>query len=181
MRPVDRNEIRIAGTGGQGIVTAGRILAEAAVLSGSNATHSQVYGPQSRGGACRSDIVIANGDVGFPLADDIDFLVALTTKAYTRYCPELRVGGYLLVDSRCDPALLDSSHLSFPIVDTARSVSANQVVIGVVSLGLIQAFTGVVDTEALRQAVAARVPPVHRLMNLQALSAGMGLVEGRAA
>jgi 2-oxoglutarate ferredoxin oxidoreductase subunit gamma len=178
---VDRNEIRIAGTGGQGIVTAGRILAEAAVLSGSNATHSQVYGPQSRGGACRSDIVIANGDVGFPLADDIDFLVALTTKAYTRYRPELKAGGYLLVDSRCDPGLLNSSHLSFPIVDTARLVSANQVVIGVVSLGLIQAFTGVVDTEALSQAVAARVPPVHRLMNHEALIAGMGLVKGRAA
>jgi len=73
-----RDEIRIAGAGGQGVVTAGRILAEAAILSGREATHSQVYGPQSRGGASRSDVVISSEAIGFPLADSIDLLVVLS-------------------------------------------------------------------------------------------------------
>jgi 2-oxoglutarate ferredoxin oxidoreductase subunit gamma len=175
-----RREIRIAGTGGQGIVTAGRILAEAAVLSGGNATHSQAYGPQSRGGACRSDVVIATGEIGFPLAGDIDVLVVLSGPAYTRYRPELGDDGSLVVDSRCAPVPLDGAR-PFPIVDTARAVSDNRALIGVVALGLLQGLTGVVDADALRRAVAARVPPTYRLMNLAALSAGMELVDGRAA
>jgi 2-oxoglutarate ferredoxin oxidoreductase subunit gamma len=178
---VERSEIRIAGTGGQGIVTAGRILAEAAVLSGSNATHSQVYGPQSRGGACRSDVVIATGEIGFPLAGDIDILVILSIPAYARYHAELGVDGCLLLDARCAPTSVDGAVRQFSVVDTARAVSGSEVATGVVALGLLQALTGVVDAEALREAVAARVPAVHRLMNLAALSAGMGLVDGRAA
>ena len=79
---MSRSEIRIAGAGGQGVVTAGRILAEAAILSGSNATHNQVYGPQSRGGASRSDVVIAGDEIGFPLADEIDLLIALSGEAF---------------------------------------------------------------------------------------------------
>ncbi|GBD84986.1 2-oxoglutarate ferredoxin oxidoreductase subunit gamma [bacterium BMS3Abin02] len=176
---MSRSEIRIAGAGGQGVVTAGRILAEAAILSGSNATHSQVYGPQSRGGASRSDVVIATGEIGFPLADDIDVLVVLSAEAYARYQPELGEHGRLVVDGRCAPDSVDVDR--FPVVDTARAISGGQLVTGVVALGLLQALTGVVDTDALRRAVAARVPTLHRKMNLDALSAGMALVGGGTA
>ncbi len=176
-----RNEIRIAGTGGQGIVTAGRILAEAAILSGSSATHSQVYGPQSRGGACRSDVVIASGEVGFPLADHIDVLVALSSPAYARYQPELGDHARLLVDSRCAPESVSGDVTQFAIVDAAREVSGGVVVSGVVALGVLQVFTGVVEADALQEAVSLRVPLVHRAMNLKALSAGMSLVAGIAA
>jgi len=178
---MSRSEIRIAGAGGQGVVTAGRILAEAAILSGSNATHAQVYGPQSRGGASRSDVVIAGGDIGFPLADDIDLLVILSAEAYARYQPELREGGRLIVDSRCAPESLNGDARRFPVVDTARAVSGGQLVTGVVALGVLQASTGIVDAESLRRAVAARVPARHRDMNLEALRCGMGLVDGQAA
>lgn len=178
---MSRSEIRIAGAGGQGVVTAGRILAEAAILSGSNATHTQVYGPQSRGGASRSDVVIATEEIGFPLADDIDLLVALSGEAYSRYQPELGERGRLVVDSRCAPIFLNGNSSRFPVVDTARAVSGGQLVTGVVALGVLQALAGVVDGEALRRAVAARVPARHREMNLEALRAGMQLVDGGAA
>lgn len=178
---MSRNEIRIAGAGGQGVVTAGRILAEAAILSGSDATHSQVYGPQSRGGASRSDVVIASGAIGFPLADSIDLLIILSAEAYSRYVPELGEHGRLIVDSRCAPDSLNGTAREFPVVDTARAVSGGQLVTGVVALGVLQALAGVVDAEALRQAVAARVPARHRKMNLEALNAGMQLVGGGAA
>ena len=171
-----RNEIRIAGAGGQGVVTAGRILAEAAILSGREATHSQVYGPQSRGGASRSDVVIATEEIGFPLADNIDLLVVLSGEAYSKYQPELGAHGRLIVDSRCAPAASNGGVSRFPVVDTARAISGGQLVSGVVALGVLQAHSSVVDAEALRRAVAARVPAQHRKMNLDALSAGMQLV-----
>ncbi|GMQ97629.1 MAG: 2-oxoacid:acceptor oxidoreductase family protein [Acidimicrobiia bacterium] len=175
---MSRNEIRIAGAGGQGVVTAGRILAEAAILSGSNATHSQVYGPQSRGGASRSDVVISSDEIGFPLADNIDLLIVLSAEAYTRYEPELRHGGRLIVDSRCAPDDLDKTASQFAVVDRARAISGGQLVTGVVALGVLQALEPVVEIEALREAVAARVPARHRDMNLEALQAGGQLVGG---
>ncbi|GMQ84992.1 MAG: 2-oxoacid:acceptor oxidoreductase family protein [Acidimicrobiia bacterium] len=178
---MSRSEIRIAGAGGQGVITAGRILAEAAILSGNNATHSQVYGPQSRGGASRSDVVIATGEIGFPLADDIDVLVVLSAEAYSRYQPELGEHGRLIVDSRCAPMFLSGEAHKFPVVDTARALCGSQLVTGVVALGVLQAVAGIVDSEALRRAVAARVPGGHREMNLEALHAGTQLVVGRAA
>ena len=131
-------------------MTAGRILAEAAILSGSNATHNQVYGPQSRGGASRSDVVIATETIGFPLADSIDVLVALSAEAYSRYEPELGEDGRLIVDGRCAPDFLKGGASQFPVVDTARAVSGGQLVTGVVALGVLQALEGVVEAEALR-------------------------------
>ncbi len=175
---MSRSEIRIAGAGGQGVVTAGRILAEAAILSGSEATHSQVYGPQSRGGASRSDVVIAAANIGFPLADNIDLLVVLSSEAYSKYQPELGADGRLIVDSRCAPENLNGNSSRFPVVDTARAVSGGQLVTGVVALGVLQAHTAVVEAEALEIAVARRVPTQHRSMNLDALGAGMELAGG---
>ncbi len=177
---MNRNEIRIAGAGGQGVVTAGRILAEAAILSGNDATHSQVYGPQSRGGASRSDVVIATGPIGFPLADNIDLLIVLSAEAYTRYQPELSPDGRLVVDDRCAPASLAGTARQFAVVDTSRAISGSQLVTGVVALGVLQAVADVVEDEALRTAVAARVPAKHRDMNLKALEAGVHLVRGTA-
>lgn len=178
---MSRNEVRIAGAGGQGVVTAGRILAEAAILSGSNATHSQVYGPQSRGGASRSDVVIATGEIGFPLADDIDLLIALSGEAYAKYQPELAAAGRLIVDSRCAPESHNGQVNEFAVVDTARAVCGSQLVTGVVALGVLHAFAGLVDADALGEAVATRVPAKHREMNLEALRAGMELVNGAPA
>ena len=173
---MSRSEIRIAGAGGQGVVTAGRILAEAAILSGANATHSQVYGPQSRGGASRSDVVIDTEEIGFPLAEHIDILVVLSPEAYARYLPELTDHGRLIVDSRCVSDSLHPEVSQFPVVDTARAVSGGQLVTGVVALGALQALGEIVDAGALREAVGARVPPRHKAMNLEALRAGMQLV-----
>ena len=176
-----RSEIRMAGAGGQGIVTAGRVLAESAIRSGHNATQNQVYGPQSRGGASRSDVVIATGEIGFPLAENIDILIALSSEAYSRYRPGIGEGCRLIVDSRCDAVARDQAASQVPVVDTARAVSGGELVTGVVALGLLQALTRVVDAEALRSALVARVPDRHRGMNLDALSAGMRLAGERAA
>lgn len=175
---MSRNEIRIAGAGGQGIVTAGRILAEAAILSGQSATQTQVYGPQSRGGASRSDVVIANGEIGFPLADDIGYLVILSAEAFSRYQPEAGAGCRLVIDSRCAPATLNGHFDSFPLADTARAISGGHLITGVIALGVLQAMAAFVDEAALRQAIGSRVSARHLAVNLEALEAGMQMTNG---
>ncbi len=178
---MSREDIRIAGTGGQGVVTAGRILAEAAIGCGRRATHSQVYGPQSRGGASRSDVVIATDDIGFPLTDRLDLLIVLSPEAYRSYLPDLAEGGRLIVDTGCLPEGAGEQAEAYPVVDTAREISGGLLATGVVALGVIQAATGIVEAGALRETVAAKVPPRHRRMNLEALEAGMEMVPDGAS
>ncbi len=178
---MSRNEIRIAGTGGQGVVTAGRILAEAAIMLGQEATHSQVYGPQSRGGACKSDVVMDTDTIAFPLADEVDFLIILSDKAYEKYQPSPDAEVRLIIDTSCAPDELAPGSAAFPVVDTAREISGGIVATGVVALGVLQAYTDLVDADTIRAAVAARVPAKHKEMNLKALAAGMELVGGTAA
>ena len=173
-----RSEIRIAGAGGQGVVTAGRILAEAAILSGKHATHSQLYGPQSRGGSSRSDVIIDTDTIGFPLADSIDTLLALSQKAYDKYVPELAAGSLLIVDARCESDTPPEGALYFPVVDTARIATGGELATGVVALGVLQVHTGMVEAEALIEAVSARIPAQHLKLTLDALEAGMGLSQG---
>jgi 2-oxoglutarate ferredoxin oxidoreductase subunit gamma len=159
------------------VVTAGKILAEAAIASGLNATHSQVYGPQSRGGASRSDVVISSVPIGFPLADSIDLLIALNSEAYAKYRPELNGRADCVYDSRCEVGE-DDGGSPFPVVDTARAVSGAELVTGVVALGVLQAYADLVDADALRETVLRMVPARHKKMNLEAVNAGMEMVNG---
>jgi 2-oxoglutarate ferredoxin oxidoreductase subunit gamma len=172
----DRVEIRIAGSGGQGVVTAGLMLAEAAVRCGLSATHSQVYGPQSRGGTSRSDVVIAKGEIGFPLTDAVDLIVVLNGESWAKHRGEAGGATRMLVDAVAADGEDASGVEVFQIVETARLVSGGQLVAGVVALGVLHAVRPVVELEALQHAVAARVPSRHRAMNLEALAAGAELV-----
>lgn len=171
-----RVEIRLAGAGGQGIGLAGVILAEAAIMSGRNAAQSQAYGPESRGGASRSDVVIADGDIGFPQAQALDVLVALTQEASEQFSAELRPTGMLVVDDRRvpDPPPGSWACRALPIEATAKA-SGGAVTTNIVALGALVELTGVVEPEALERAVVARVPARSRDMNLRALEAGMRL------
>jgi len=178
---LSRFQIRIAGEGGQGLVTAGRILAEAAILAGYNATQNQVYGPQSRGGASRSDVIIAAEEIGFPLTQDLDFLVVLSAEAYQRYRPDAGQPCQVIVDSRIDPDLSAGGVAMLPVVDTARAITGGQLAAGVVALGVLQPLLDGLGPEALRRALTARIPERHRETNLEALAAGIGLWNGRAA
>ena len=176
-----RTEVRLAGAGGQGVVTAGRILAETAIRCGRNASQSQVYGPQSRGGASRSDVVIAEDAIGFPLTDRLDVLVVLSPEAYEKYVPDLDEGALLVVDAdaRPDGSAVSCSGHEFPIVDIAQRLVGSQVATGVVALGVLVGMTEMVDQDALMTTVASGVPPHRREANETALAEALDL--GRAA
>jgi len=170
-----RLDIRIAGAGGQGVALAGRILAEAAIMSGHQAAHSQAYGPLARGGASRSDVVIASDSIGFPLAESLDILVVLSDDAYRRYHADTANHTVLIVDHEIRLPDGDCRCSLLPMTATARETAKNAVVTGVVALGALQRHIGLVDPAALQQAVATRVPVAHRDTNLRALAAGFGL------
>ncbi len=172
--------VRIAGSGGQGVGLAGVLLAEAAILGGLNATQSQAYGTQSRGGASRSDVILGEGEIVFPRAEALDVLVALTDAACAAYVSELVPGGLLLVDA--DAATpTDGPWIvhSLPIVAAAAAAGA-RLAANVVALGALWELSRLVPFPALQEAVAARVPERLRALNLAALDAGVRLAAGTA-
>src|SRR5210317_2115900 len=92
-------EIRLSGAGGQGLILIGKILAEAAAIyDDMNATQSQSYGPEARGGASRSEVIISDEDIDYPKAVNIDLLLALTQESVSKYYGDLKDGGIMLVD-----------------------------------------------------------------------------------
>lgn len=169
-----RFDLRFAGAGGQGIVTGGRLLAEAALRSGRAAAHSQAYGPASRGGASRSDVVIAEDEVGFPLVRRPDTLFALTAEALEKYRHDLAPGGTLVVDAEVDTAR--NGGLVLPITETAARILGSEVGSGVVALGVLVGLSDTVDVDVLAATIGERVPPALRDANLEAFAAGRDLV-----
>ena len=174
--------IRLAGAGGQGIVLAGLLLAEAAVAAGRNATHAQAYGPESRGGASKAEVIISDGEIEFPCADRVDALVALTREAYDRYVSLLEPGGTLVVDR--DQVPVESTNgfacHALPIAATAQQALGTTMGANLVALGAIVGLTAAVPVEAVERAVAARRPGGSAERALTAFRAGLALGSGLA-
>jgi 2-oxoglutarate ferredoxin oxidoreductase subunit gamma len=174
-----RYEIRLSGEGGQGIVLAGVILAEAAAIyDGKNATQTQVYGPESRGGASKAEVIISDEEIDYPKAMAVDLLLALTQAAADKYGHDLKPSGILVVDST-KVASVPSGEFTvhrLPIIDTAKDTVGKAMVANIVSLGVISGLSKVVSREAIERAVLARVPKGTEELNRRALEAGFALV-----
>ena len=176
----DRYELRFSGSGGQGMITAGIIIAEAASIYGDkNAVQSQSYGPESRGGASRAEVVISDGEIDYPKATAIDCMLALTQLACTSYHKDIKKDGILLIDSTevTDVPDVECKVYSVPIIDTARDELGKTIVANILSLGIITVLTGIVTKEAIEEAVLARVPEKFRDLNKQALHIGFKKAE----
>ena len=170
-----RYEIRLSGEGGQGLVLAGKILAEAAAIyDNKNATQSQSYGPEARGGASRSEVIISDEEIDYPKAINIDLLLALTQQACDRYSKDLKENSILLIDSDAVDKLPETKAIIYkvPIVETARTDVGRVMVANIVALGIIAELTKVVSIEALESAILSRVPKGTEDLNLKALKIG---------
>ncbi len=174
-----RYEVRLSGEGGQGIVLAGVILAEAAAIyDGKNATQTQVYGPESRGGASKAEVIISDEEIDYPKAMAVDLLLALTQAAADKYGHDLKPSGILVVDST-KVANVPSGEFTvhrLPIIDTAKDTVGKAMVANIVSLGVIAGLSKVISREAIERAVLARVPKGTEELNRRALEAGFALV-----
>lgn len=175
-----RYEVRLSGSGGQGLILAGQILAEAAAIyDDNNAVQSQAYGPEARGGASRSDVIIADGDIDYPKATRIDLMLAFTQEACDKYATSLRKGGILLADSKFVTRIPsgDFKVYAVPIMEVAQKDIGKAVVANIVALGLIAGLSKIVTPAAMEQAIRSRVPRGTEEMNLAAFRKGLELAE----
>ncbi len=171
---VDRMEIRLAGEGGQGTILAGIILAEAAAIyDEKNAVQTQSYGPEARGGASKSEVVIARGEIDYPEVIVADVLVALSQEACDKYASNLKKHGLLIVDEEKVGRVPVTSAVRAPITRLALEATGRSITANVVALGLLVGLTGVVSREAIEKAVVARAPKGTEEMNRAALAVGL--------
>ncbi|PKN92517.1 MAG: 2-oxoglutarate ferredoxin oxidoreductase subunit gamma [Chloroflexi bacterium HGW-Chloroflexi-6] len=174
----ERTEIRLAGEGGQGMILAGIILAEAAAIyDGKQATQTQSYGPEARGGASRSEVVISDGEIDHPEVLAPNIVVALSQEAYKKFAKTVRADGILIVDEervQCDP---DLKVVKIPIMRLAREATGKAITANTVALGVLVGMTGVVSRQAIEKAVTARAPKGTEEMNRKALQAGFTAAE----
>jgi 2-oxoglutarate ferredoxin oxidoreductase subunit gamma len=174
-----RYEIRLSGEGGQGIVLAGVILAEAAAIyDGKNATQTQVYGPESRGGASKAEVIISDEEIDYPKAMSVDLLLALTQAAADMYGREVRPSGIIILDSSkvVTPPRGSFAVHPLPIIETAKDAVGKAMVANIVSLGAIVGLSKVVSRQSIERAILARVPKGTEDLNRRALEAGFALV-----
>ncbi len=169
----DRYEIRLAGEGGQGMILAGVILAEAAAVhDGLNAVQTQSYGPEARGGASRSEVIVAQSEIDYPKVMSADFLLCMSQEACDKFYMQVKDEGCIVVDSSNVSRVPTHRAIAVPISQIAEEVTGRRITASMVALGLVSGLSGVVSPQALGKAVADRVPSGTEEMNLKALSAG---------
>ena len=171
-----RREFRLSGSGGQGLILAGKILAEAAAIyDGKNATQSQSYGPEARGGSSRSEVIISDVDIDYPKAVNIDLLLAFTQEACDKYYKDIKENGILLVDSGYITKIPEGNFkiYSVPITSIAEKEVGKALVANIVALGLITELTEVVSKDAIESAILSRVPKGTEELNLKAFRTGV--------
>ncbi len=174
---INRTEIRLAGEGGQGMILAGIILAEAAsIYGGRNATQTQSYGPEARGGASKSEVVISSDEIDHPEVLQADVLVALSQEAYRKFHQDVKPDGLLIVDA--DKVEGAEEHvIQIPITRMALETTGRQITANTVALGVLVGLTGIVSREEIEKAVTARAPHGTEAMNRKALEAGFAAAE----
>ncbi|MCX7756366.1 MAG: 2-oxoacid:acceptor oxidoreductase family protein [Anaerolineales bacterium] len=173
-----RTEIRLAGEGGQGMILAGIILAEAAAIyDRKQATQTQSYGPEARGGASRSEVVISDGEIDHPEVLEADVVVALSQEAYKKFAGSVRPGGLLIVDEERVTLDPEVEAVRLPISRLAKETTGKSITANTVALGALVGLTGVVSRQAIEKAVLARAPKGTEEMNRRALEAGFQAVQ----
>lgn len=168
-------EIRIGGFGGQGVILSAHILGHAvAIEEGGYATMTQNYGPEARGGAASAALVVSDQPILYPYLTQPDILVVMSQEAYTRFTPELKEGGALLVEQdlvRMDSAAQGRRVYSIPATRIAEELG-KKMVLNVVMVGFLCAITKVVPADACRKAVEHSVPARFKDLNLSAFNRG---------
>ena len=172
-----------SGSGGQGVITAAIILAEAAVLYDNlNAVQSQFYGPEARGGATRSDIIISDSVIHYPKVIQPNVLVCLTQDAYNKFYPVIRPGGLLITDTRYVQAekKVDAQQKELPMYEAVMEKIGKPIVFNICMLGAVIHLTKLVKPESIMKILEKRIPADFLEMNRKALNIGIKLGEAEA-
>lgn len=170
-----RKEIRFTGFGGQGIVVMGYILGKAAaVFDGKEATMTQSYGPEARGGASSTRVIISNEKIYYPYVTQSDFLVCMSQEGYEKYRSSIKENSLLIIDEdlvTLQPKERTTRIYKIPATRFAEDLG-RKIVANIVMLGFFSAFADFISEEALRKAIATSVPKPTVDLNLKAFDKG---------
>ena len=168
-----RYEIRLSGSGGQGLILAGIILAEAAgVYDGKYVAQTQSYGPEARGGASKAEVVLSDEEIDYPMATRPDLLLAMNQSSCDAYYYDMKPEGMLVVDSTFVTNTPTTKAIRIPFTQLARKELGREMVANIVALGALATLTNMVSPQALETAVLARVPSGTEELNRRALQLG---------
>jgi 2-oxoglutarate ferredoxin oxidoreductase subunit gamma len=167
-------EIRIAGFGGQGIVLLGNIIGKAAAIyNNSYAALTQSYGPESRGGSCRAELILSDYPVDYPYITDPEITIIFSQEAYTEFAGKSATKSLLLVDSELVKisSLPGVNALSIPASRMAQEMGKS-VVANIIMLGFFSAHNDIVPREALERSVKDFIPAGTESFNMKAFELG---------
>lgn len=175
---MDPVQIRFSGAGGQGLITAGVILAEAAMLDGRNVVQTQTYGPEARLGSSKSEVIVSSGTIAYPEVTVPDVLLCMSIEAANKFGKKVGPKTLVIYDStNIDEGVAAGGNVvRVPITGAAVEVGS-KVVANTVALVVLNTLLPVVSRENLIAAISARVPPKFRDLNLRAAEAGQRLAE----
>jgi len=169
-----RYEIRLSGSGGQGLILMGIILAEAiGIYDGKYVAQTQSYGPEARGGSSKSEVIVSDEEIDYPKAIRLDLLLAMNQKSCDEFYPDLKPEGMLIVDSTFVTQIPTPKAFQIPFTRLAREKFGREVVANIIALGALSQLTPIVSAKATESAVLARVPKGTEKLNRDALRAGM--------
>jgi 2-oxoglutarate ferredoxin oxidoreductase subunit gamma len=173
-----RLEMRFSGSGGQGILLAAAIVAEAATALGKHVVQTQSYGPAARGGASKAEVIIADDEIDYPEVEALDVSLCLSQAAYEKYAADTRPGGLLVYDSGLvEPgdSLPGPVLRGIPFTQAAAEHLKKTVVANIVAVGALVEISGMVPAAAAEAAVVSRVPERFRALNVEAFRLGCRL------
>jgi 2-oxoglutarate ferredoxin oxidoreductase subunit gamma len=171
--PHDRFEMRLSGSGGQGMILASVIIAEAIGTDPSKRViQTQSYGPEARGGASKADVVVSTSEIYYPKALTLDLLLAMTQESMDKYYVDLKENGTLIIDNVLVTQVPTDNYYGLPFTRLAREEAGHVMVANVIALGAIAGLTGIVSHDALVKAVLARAPRGTKDKNRKAVEIG---------
>jgi 2-oxoglutarate ferredoxin oxidoreductase subunit gamma len=168
-------EIRLSGFGGQGIIRMGYIIGKAAsIFDGKSATMTQSFGPEARGSACSSQVVLADDRVLYPYVSVPHILVSMSQEAYTKFESNLDQEGFLLIDEDLvKPGVPKAGVKAYSIPSTRIAEEmGNKIIANIVMLGFFTAVTGVISADSVRKAIPGSVPQRFVDLNVKAFEKG---------
>jgi 2-oxoglutarate ferredoxin oxidoreductase subunit gamma len=165
-------QIRLSGSGGQGLILAGIILAEAAVIDGKEVVQTQDYGPEARGGASKAECIISSTEIDYPKVTVADVVLCMNQESYNKYGKDVQTNGKVVVDTTLVKQFVEGSSVAIPITKTAIDELGKSIFANIIALGAIVGLTGVVSQTAIEKAVLARVPKGTEELNRKALALG---------
>lgn len=172
-------EFRLSGSGGQGLLLAGVILAESGIIEGKHAIQTQSYGPEARGGASKSEVIISSEAIDYPKVRIPNLILVLTQKAADKYLSSEISNGIIIADDKVkiNGDIKYEKLYSAPILKTASKKVGRAIVANIVALGMIVEATDIVSKESIEKAVLGRVPKGTEKLNRLALESGYELVK----